>query len=200
MSPTEKRQVFPGDVLATSEELLPGPGTHDDGTNIVATRIGVFHVEPNEMRAMVDPLTSVPTALEMGDFILGDVGMVKPAMAGVEVLAVEGKPRVIVGDTNGTLHVSKIAKRYVRDVANEYRIGDIIRAQVIGVKPSVQLSTEDPRCGCILALCTRCRMPMKKAAKSLECANCGRQDLRNIAPDYGQVPLPARFVVLNQDA
>jgi exosome complex component CSL4 len=192
--------VFPGDVLATSEELLPGPGTHDDGTNIIATRIGDFRIEPNEMRAIVEPKTSVPANLQVGDHVLGEITMIKPAMAGVEVLAIIGQTRVIVGDTNGTLHVSKIAKRYVRDVGNEYRLGDIIRAEVISVKPSVQLSTEAERGGCIFALCLRCRFGLKKAANALECPNCGRRETRNIAPDYGQVPLPGRYVVLNQDA
>jgi exosome complex component CSL4 len=179
---------------------LPGPGTHDDGTNIIATRIGMFRVDPNEMKAVVDPATSVPADLQMGDFVLGEITMIKPAMAGVNVLHVEGKRRVIVGDTNGTLHVSKIAKRYVRDVGQEYRLGDIVRAQVISVKPSVQLSTDVERGGSILALCLRCRFGLKKVQKALECPNCGRREMRNIAPDYGEVQLPGRYVVLNQDA
>lgn len=200
LSINQSRSVFPGDALATSEELLPGPGTHDDGTNIIATRIGTFRIDPNEMRAVVDPATSVPADLAMGDFVYGQITMLKPAMAGVEVLAVEGKTRVIVGDTNGTLHVSKIARRYVRDVGEEYRLGDIIRAEVLSVKPSVQLSTDNERGGCILALCVRCRFGLKKIGKALECPNCGRREVRNIAPDYGAVPLPGRYVVMNQEA
>ena len=86
-------------------------------------------------------------------------------MAGVEVLAVEGNARVIVGDTNGTLHVSKIAKRYVRDVGAEYHLGDIVRARVIQVKPSVQLTTEEQNCGCIKALCGRCRIGSRAAPR-----------------------------------
>jgi len=152
------------------------------------------------MKAFVAPATSVPADLAMGDFVLGEITMLKPAMAGVNVLHVEGKDRVIVGDTNGTLHVSKIAKRYVRDVGQEYRLGDIVRAEVIGVKPSVQLTTEGERGGAILALCLRCRFGLKKTQKALECPNCGRREMRNIAPDYGEVKLPGRYVVLNQDA
>lgn len=179
---------------------MPGPGTHDDGTNIVATRIGIFKVEPNELRAFVEPATSVPVNLRVGDYVIGEITMIKLSMAGVEVLAVEGNDRVIVGDTNGTLHVSKIARRYVKDVGNEYRLGDVIRAQVISVKPSVQLSTEDERGGCIKALCLRCRFGMNKIGKGLECPNCGRREVRNMAPDYGEVKLPGRFIVLNQNA
>lgn len=152
------------------------------------------------MRAVVEPLTSVPAEMHIGDYILGEVTMVKPAMAAIEVLAVENRTRVVVGDTNGTLHVSKIARRYVKDVGNEYRLGDVVRAQIISVKPSVQLSTEDPRSGCIKALCTRCRFGLSKVGKALECPNCGRREMRNVAPDYGQVQLPPGLSTLNQDA
>ncbi|HLE47527.1 MAG TPA: exosome complex RNA-binding protein Csl4 [Candidatus Thermoplasmatota archaeon] len=200
MTKTDKKLVFPGDVLATSEELLPGPGSHDDGTNVVATRIGQFEVEPNEMRAVVKPLTSVPPRVRMGDYVLGQVMMIKPAMAGVEVLAVEDEPRVIPGDTNGTLHVSKIAQKYVRDVGEEYRLGDVIRARVLSVKPSIQLTTDEQRCGCIKALCLRCRKGLNKVGRGLECPNCGRREMRNIAPDYGQVKLPEGLSVEKQNA
>lgn len=184
-------RVFPGDVLSTSEELLPGSGAFDDGQNLIATRIGVFKIDKRTHQAVVEPATSVPAQLHEGDYVYGRVTMLKPSMAGVEVLAIEGSDRGITGDTNGTLHVSKIAERYVQDVAREYRLHDVVRARVMETKPSVQLSTQDPRCGAILALCLKCRHNMKKVAKALECPNCGRRDTRNIAPDYGQVRVPA---------
>lgn len=200
MSVGKARLVFPGDVLSTSEELLPGPGSHDNGTSILATRLGHFEVESREMRAVVKPLTSIPTELRVGNFVLGEVTMIKPAMAGVEVLAVEDNARLVVGDTNGTLHVSKIAQKYVRDVGDEFRLGDVVRAKVISVKPSVQLATDDRRCGCIKALCTRCRFGLHKVGKGLECPNCGRREMRYLAPDYGQVRLPPGLAVVKQNA
>jgi exosome complex component CSL4 len=166
----------------------------------VATRIGKFHLDPNEMRAVVEPLTSVPAQMKLGDYVLGEVMMIKPSMCAIEVLGVENNDRVIVGDTNGTLHVSKIARRYVKDVGNEYRLGDIVRAQVISLKPSVQLSTEETRWGCIKALCSRCRFGLVTIEKALECTNCGRREMRNLAPDYGKVQLPPGFSTLNNDA
>lgn len=200
MTVGKPRLVFPGDVLSTSEELLPGSGSHDNGTNIVATRLGYFEVEPREMRALVKPVTSVPTEIRVGNYVLGEVTMIKLQMAGVEVLAVEDNPRVVVGDTNGTLHVSKIAQKYVKDVGDEFRLGDVMRAKVLSVKPSVQLATDDRRCGCIKALCTRCRFGLRKVGRALECPNCGRREMRYLAPDYGQVKLPPGLSVAKQDA
>lgn len=184
-------QVLPGDALAYAEEFLPGPGVFDDGTFLRAARLGTFQVDARDMRISVAPATSVPSTLHEGDYVFGKITMLKPSMAGVEVLHVEGATRNVAGDTNGTLHVSKIAKRYVQDVGREYRLGDIVRARVLEVKPSVQLATEDERCGAILCLCLRDRFPLKKAGKGLECPGCGKRDTRNIARDYGEVYIPA---------
>jgi len=184
-------RVLPGDPLAFAEEFLPGEGVFDDGTYLRASRLGKFQVDTTDMRVRVMPFTSVPSTIHEGDYVFGKITMLKPSMCGVEVLHVEGAQRNVAGDTNGTLHVSKIAKRYVQATSREYRLGDIIRARVIDVKPSVQLATEDPRCGAILCLCLRDRFPLKKVGKGLECATCGRRDTRNLAPDYGQVYVPA---------
>lgn len=188
-------RVFPGDVLAASEELLPGEGVFDDGHNLRAARIGVFRLDPKTMTAGVEPATSVPSQLRIGDYVFARINMLKSSMAGAEVLTVEGSNRMVTGDTNGTLHVSKIARRYVVDVSREYRLDDMVRAKIIDVKPSVQLATDDPRCGAILCLCLTCRTSLKRVGKALECPNCGRRDTRNVAPDYGKVFVPA-FVVL----
>ena len=184
-------RVFPGDALAFAEEFLPDEGVYDDGTYLRASRIGKFEVNTDEMRVRVSPVTSVPSTLHLGDYVYGKITMLKTSMCGVEVLHVEGSQRNVAGDTNGTLHVSKIAKRYIQDPSREYRLGDIIRARVIDVKPSVQLSTEDPRCGGILCLCLRDRFPLKRVGKGLECPVCGRRDTRNLAPVYGEVYVPA---------
>lgn len=189
-------RVFPGDALAYSEEFLPGDGVYDDGTFLRAARLGEYKVDTNDRRCTVAPMTSVPTLLKEGQFVFGIITMLKASMAGVEVLSVEGANRAVAGDTNGTLHVSKIAKRYVQDVSREYRMGDIVRARVLEVKPSVQLSTEDGRCGAVLALCLRDRFPLKHIGKGgLECPVCGRRDTRNISPDYGKVFIPAHVAL-----
>jgi exosome complex component CSL4 len=186
MSP-EKRLVMPGDELAASEEVLPGDGTYDDGLAVRAARMGRFYIDPDEFKAVVEPLTSTPVLFKVGDIVIGQIKMLKPIMAGVEVVALAGNPRGVSGDTEGTLHVSKVADRYIEDVGMEYRLGDIIRAEVIDTEPSLQLSTDFKGGGCIKAFCLRCRYGMKRQGNSmlLECPNCGERDQRNIAADYG---------------
>ena len=108
-------------------------------------------------------------------------------MAICEVVAVEGKGREVTGDTNGTIHVSKLSQEYVQEVGKEVRPSDIIRARVTQVKPSVQLTTASEHLGVIKALCRKCRQPLVKVEKGLYCATCDRPDYRKMADDYGDV-------------
>jgi exosome complex component CSL4 len=103
-----------------------------------------------------------------------------------DVVGVEGNPRAVSGGTLGSIHVSKISEGYTSDVWKEFRIGDVIRAKVVQVKPSLQLSTDRPNLGVLLGLCTKCRMPLVKKDKTLLCNNCQRSELRKMALDYGR--------------
>lgn len=189
--PKEGTFVLPGDALAASEEVLPGDGTYDDGHEIRAARLGRFRIDPDEHKAVVDAATSTPAVVKVGQTIIGRVYMLKPVMAGVNVEQIVGQNRVVSGDTNGTLHVSKIADRYVEDVGREYRLGDLLRCQVIQVEPSIQLTTDFPGGGCVKAFCLRCRNGLSPKGHGLECLNCGRNETRNLAPDYGEGVLEA---------
>jgi exosome complex component CSL4 len=99
----------------------------------------------------------------------------------------EGKSRNITGDTNGTIHVSKLSQEYVQDVGREVRPSDIIRAKVTQVKPSIQLTTAGAHYGVVKALCRKCRQPLLKVEKGLYCNTCERGDMRKLADDYGDV-------------
>ncbi len=184
--PEEGTFVMPGDALAASEEVLPGDGTYDDGYEIRAARLGRFRIDPDEHKAVVEAVTSTPAVVRVGQTIIGRVYMLKPVMAGVNVEQIVGQNRVVSGDTNGTLHVSKIADKYVEDVGREYRLGDLLRCKVIQVEPSIQLSTDFDGGGCVKAFCLRCRHGLSPKGHGLECLNCGRNETRYLAPDYGE--------------
>jgi exosome complex component CSL4 len=102
-----------------------------------------------------------------------------------EVIHVIGKQRKISGDTNGTLHISEISAGYVKDPSDVYSLGDIFRAKVIQVIPSVQLTTKGNNLGVIKALCSECRHPLESKGQILECPLCGHKEKRKMAQDYG---------------
>ena len=186
---TKNKIVLPGEKLSTSEELLSGDGTFEEDGVIKASRIGTYVIDEKHRKAVVEPLTSVPVVLNRGDTVLADVRSVRSSMVIADVIHVIGKSRAISGDTNGTLRVSEISTSYVKDPSSEYVVGDILRAKVTQVKPSVQLATKDKNLGVIKALCVRCRHPLIRKENILECKNCGNKERRRIAMDYGDYDL-----------
>jgi exosome complex component CSL4 len=185
----KKNIVFPGDKLSTSEELLAGDGTYDDEGIIRAARIGEYEVNTKAHAATVKPITSTPVLLNKGDIVLAEVRSVRSSMVIADVIHVIGKNRSISGDTNGTLHISEISTSYVKDPESVFTLGDIFRAKVIQVIPSVQLTTKGADLGVIKAFCTECRNPLEKKKDGLECTVCGHREKRKMAQDYGTFDL-----------
>ena len=185
----ENKIVLPGDQVSTSEELLPGDGTFEDKGIIRASILGVYTIDSNNRRAMIKPLTSIPVQLKRGDIVLARVNSVRSNMIIAEVIHVIGKKRAISGDTNGTLRVSEISAGYIKDPSTEFGPGDIIRAKVTQVKPSIQLATKDRDLGVIKAVCTKCRHQLSRSDKGLECKNCQNRERRLLAEDFGNVDI-----------
>lgn len=182
----KKKNVLPGEEVAVVEEFIPCEGTYEDDGKVYAAIVGELVLDQEEKTAAVKPLNP-PLRLKPGDIVWGEITDVKPTMAICEVIAVEGKERNITGDTSATIHVSKISSGYTTDVGKELRPSDIIRARVLQVKPSLQLTTAAPHLGVIKALCRKCRKPLKRRGNSLYCEICERTEYRKIADDYGEV-------------
>jgi len=181
----KNKLVFPGDQVSTSEELIPGDGTFEDNGVIRAERVGFFYVDKKNRKAIVKPVTNTPVVLKVGDIVLAEVRSARSTMVVAEVLHVIGKNREISGDTNGTLMVSEISMSYTKQADTEFSPGDIFRARVIQVKPSIQLTTKNKNLGVIKARCKKCRHPLIKMGNVLKCENCGSTERRTIALDYG---------------
>ena len=185
----EKRLVLPGEKLSTSEELLSGDGTFEEDGVLRANRIGIYVIDEKNRKATVKPVTNTPVIIKKGDTVLAEVQSVRSSMVIAEVIHVRGKNRGISGDTNGTLRVSEISTSYTKDPSTEFAVGDIFRARVTQVRPSLQLATKDRDLGVIKGLCTRCRNPLIRKGNLLECKRCGRTEKRKTAEDYGDFDL-----------
>lgn len=183
-SPKGKKLVFPGDELAVSEEYIAGEGTLDENGKIYASTVGILELDSKERVLRVRPFNP-PVKLNIGDEVIAVVSGIREAMGSAEVVKVEGKERSVSGDTNGSIHVSKVSSDYTKSVKGEFRIGDIIRAKVIQIDPSLQLTTTGRRYGVLKAFCYTCRLPMEKKGNQLYCENCDITDRRKIAVDYG---------------
>lgn len=182
---TENKIVLPGEQVSTSEELSSGDGTFEEDGIIRASRLGTYQPDNKNKRAIVKPLTSIPVEIRRGDIVLAQANSVRSNMVIADVIHVIGKNRPISGDTNGTLRVSEISKGYVKDPSTEFAPGDIFRAKITQVKPSLQLATKDKDLGVIKAMCSKCRKPLINKGNMLECGNCHNREKRKTAIDYG---------------
>lgn len=184
---TDKKEVFPGDEVAVEEEYLASEGTFANNGVIYASQIGTLVLDDGECVArVISP--NPPNVLRIGDVVYAKVSDIRNTMATADVIAKEGTERGIGSETYATIHVSKISPGYTDDVSRELRRGDLIRAEVSGVKPSLQLTTKDPHMGVIRSLCGKCKTELvRKERGQLYCENCDRSMSRKLADDYGDV-------------
>lgn len=186
MASPERRIVFPGEEIAVAEEFVPGPGTYEQDGKVCAACLGIPTLDTQTFTASVAPLTKTPVRLSVGDEVLGVVSMIREHFAGVEVVArCDAPDRTLSGDTNGTLHVSRVSEDYVPDLESAYKIGDIVRAEVVGVDPSLQLATRQPQQGILKSTCPRCRGPMEVREGALFCPECEWKDTGKISTLFG---------------
>jgi exosome complex component CSL4 len=180
------KTVFPGEEVAISEEYIPGEGTYEAGGRIYAALVGELELDRSDMVARVRGYNP-PLELKPVDIVIGNVEEVKSSMVIVNVAAVEGKDRAITGETEGTIHISKVSEGYTRDIGREFHSSDIIRARVLQVKPSLQLATNARDLGVVKSHCSRCRSPLEVKGRELYCNHCERSEPRKISTEYDNV-------------
>lgn len=183
------KEVFPGDEVAVEEEYLASEGTFASNGIIYASQIGVLELDDKECVARVKS-PNPPNILKVGDIVYASIQDIRNTMATADVLAKEGTERGIGGETYATIHVSKISPGYTDDVSRELRRGDLVRAEVTSIAPSLQLSTKNDHLGVIRSLCGKCKTELvKKGRSQLYCEKCERTMPRKLADDYGNVTI-----------
>ena len=180
--------VIPGEKVGTLEEVIPGRGTFEENGIVYSMGLGKLRFDIEEMKASVRTLKS-PAQIRKGDLVIAVVNDIRNSMVVARVVHIVGNDRQIAGETTASLHVSKVSRDYVQDIRRMFRICDYIRARVIQVRPSLQVSTAEGDLGVLRALCMRCRAPMTRKDNTLKCPECGRIETRKIGADYGDVDL-----------
>lgn len=178
--------VFPGDELGVAEQFVPGPGTYEEDGTVYAAWMGEAHLDPKEFVAEVRRDVTKPLEIEEGDLIIGRINSLRKSFISVDVEAKASEPdRDPTNEARGTLHISKVSKDYVDQIEDAFRVGDIVRARVIEVEPSIQLLTKDDELGVLLARCPKCRTVMEAKGEGLVCPDCDWKSRAKLAADYG---------------
>jgi exosome complex component CSL4 len=184
----EPKMVLPGDEIAVAEEFEPGEGTYERNGLVFAATPGVLVLDSENRVARVRAFNP-PAELKVGDIVYGVVDDIRGMMATATILALHGRTRQISGETEGTIHISNVSEEYTEDIHDMYRLGDIVRAKVIQVKPSLQLTTAERDLGVVKALCSVCRGPLELRGRDLYCPRDERTERRKLAADYADLRL-----------
>jgi exosome complex component CSL4 len=178
--------VFPGDEVGYSEEYLCGDGCYEKDGRIKASVFGELHIDNDSKLVEVKPLKGEPVILHPGDIVFGRISDVRSNMAIVEVIAKKGEEKRSISTLkNATLFVSQISDAYVKDISEAFRIGDVIEAKVMQVRPSLQLTVKDEDLGVVKAFCRKCKNPMRIVGSRLQCFKCKTFEKRiKLSKDY----------------
>ena len=179
--------VLPGDVLAVSEEYLPGKYAYDDSGQIRALLAGRVVEDMVNREISVKP-AAVARTLAVGDYVTGQVEAVQTNSAGVKIYYLNGKPTE--KGFSGMLLLRREPPGRGARTRTYVKLGDIIRARISStLNAIIQLSIDDPRSGVIFALCGNCGKPLLGAGNRAKCEECGNVEERKFANDFGQFPI-----------
>lgn len=189
MSVTRKSGQFvvPGERIGVIEEFIPDFGTYVKDGVIYARQVGCILLDSVSRKVSVYPLTREASVPKVGSVVIGHVVGIQSAMAFIRIIKI-GK-RFLSGFFTGVLHVSDIDIKYVKEISDAFKLGDLVRAKVISyVNRTFHLTTKGRKLGVILALCSKCGgtlMLESKKNKRLYCEECGNIETRKVALDYG---------------
>ncbi|VVC04814.1 Exosome complex component Csl4 [Candidatus Bilamarchaeum dharawalense] len=188
----EKKLVLPGDHLSSAEEAEPGENTYSEKDEVYAAAVGENKTSPGH--ASVQTRGRKLKTPAIGDIVYCLLIKVSPNKAIGTCVAsaeVEGNGRGVSFDA--VLPVTAIKNDFVREVRDEVRIGDIIKAKVQKImKSGIDISMLDNDCGVVCAFCPRCRQKMNLKEKVFICGICGWKDYKKIPLAEGEAPPPQR--------
>ncbi len=174
--------VFPGDTIAKEEEYISGINTDAVDGNVISTAFGI--VERNDKTLTISVNTSKRAVkLKRGDIIYGKI---------IKILNKEAIVAIYGIVKNGELTGIETEARLKLPVANKamyshiVTIGDLIRARVISNRPAY-VTIFEPNLGVLSTRCLVCREILDIKDGKLFCRNCGRNEVRKIASDYGNI-------------
>ncbi|MGQ9679751.1 MAG: exosome complex RNA-binding protein Csl4 [Candidatus Bathyarchaeia archaeon] len=174
------RIIFPGEKLGVVEEFFPGSGLYQKDGIIRSAELGKLRYEPSKRELTVSKITRNLLLPVEGMEVYGEVGSVLRRDAMVDVFVLNGKllssPYTgIIQSLNGN-----------RNMLNEVRNGDIVKAKIINTKNRIlQLSIDDSDYGVVYAYCSICGALLENRRSRLECQRCGRVERRKISTSYG---------------
>jgi exosome complex component CSL4 len=188
LKPAEQKSghlVLPGERLGVIEEFIPDSGTFVKDGVIFSKIVGRSLVDLQNRRVSVYPVADGVVVPKVSTVVIGQIGNAQSDNVLVKIFRIGNKK--LSGNFGGILHVSDVSDRYVDQISDVAKPGDIIRAKVISDKNQVfHLSTNDKGLGILYGFCSRCGTLLEQHGYDLKCPKDGNVETRKIAPDYGK--------------
>ncbi len=184
--------VFIGDILASEEEYLAGPGTFVDAEgNIKASVIGKVLQNDEKKEISVEGKILYP---QKGDFAIAIVNDVKDKVILTTILEIfyENKKKKIL-KKSGIIFIQNLSTSFLENARQAIRVGDVIKTIIMDEDDTAYILTmKEPGCGVILAKCSKCRGNMYIKGKDrnmrdgslMQCSNCKNLETRRTTRDY----------------
>ena len=179
--------LFPGDFIANAEEFLPGEGTYVEDGKICSAEVGVAKKDLESREVTVECRgCKTPVMQHRGIEAMGIIAKTSEKAGFIDLFPSEDKDhRFSPINASTVLRVQNIRKGFVKDLRDEFKVGDIVRVKIVeATSDNVVVSTEAPNLGVIKAFCVKCRTPLERDGKELVCPECGWKDHRHLAKDY----------------
>ena len=175
--------AVPGKLLGTEEEFIAGANTVQEGSEIYAAVVGSEGFK--DKIANVRQAALVPEYMKQGDIVIGRIEEIFEPVALVNMGFAKdekARSRQIAPPGYAVLHASRVKNGYVKNIHDEVKIGDVLRARVEEMKKDdVLLTIKDDDLGVIIAFCTQCREPMERKGELFHCASCDASERRKAA-------------------
>jgi len=179
--------VVPGQKLGVIEEFVPNSGTYVQDGNIYSASVGYVLIDFANKKVSVYPAIRNMNVPKVGSTVIGWVTNVQSSHATIQIIKVGRK--FLSDHFTGIIHVSDVCHRYLDNMYDAFKTGDLIRAKIISNKnKTFHLSTKDENLGVIYAFCSQCGGILVKR-KNLKCVVCGNIEKRKVTSDFGKVTL-----------
>jgi exosome complex component CSL4 len=186
-SPEQKsgHLVLPGERLGVIEEFIPDSGTFVKDGVILSKIVGRSLMDLQTRRVSVYPVVDRVVVPKVSTVVIGQIGNAQSDNVLVKIFRIGNK--TLSGNFGGILHVSDVSDRYVDQMSDVCKPGDIVRAKVISDKNQIyHLSTNDKGLGVLYGFCSRCGTLLEQHGYDLKCPKDGNVETRKMAPDYGK--------------
>ena len=172
--------VVPGEAVKTDKRL--GYGLYTEGGATYSSVVG--NMKESTDKAFVEPENNV-VEIRRGETVIGTIEVVRDKAVVVKILKVVGKQRSLPTESMGIIRVMDISSGYTESAKDEFKIGDVIKAEVTQILPNdIILTTKNPNLGVIEGYCSNCRGILKSDSGKLVCTVCGKTEKRKTSRDY----------------